>query len=91
MILRKWSILPVTLIALWSWHTISFNLSRYSGYYTQRLPHKKGTNPEWICSLKELYYLKKPHHLELMYDYNGDFFISNYQEPTTMSSYSILV
>lgn len=81
MILRKWFILPVTLIAL-SVLTLVDTLDTIPN-----VSHIK----KWICSLKELYYLKKPHHLELRYDYNGDFFISNYQEPTTISSYSILV
>lgn len=93
---KNWFAIPVILLALWGCYTVSFNLVRHSGYYAQHLPHKKGTNPELILTLKHLYYLEKPDHSNLRYDYDGtnaiivhgDFFITNYKEPIIISSKS---
>ena len=96
MISKKWFVIPVILLALWSCYVINFNLVRHSGYYAQHLPHKKGTNPELIFTLKHLYYLEKPNDSSLRYDYDGtsaiivdgDFFITSYKGPILMTSKS---
>lgn len=86
---KKWFAIPVILLALWGCYTVSFNLVRHSGYYAQHLPHKKGTNPELIFTLKHLYYLEKPNDSSLRYDYDGantiivdeNYSLYNYKEP----------
>lgn len=91
---KKWFAIPVILLALWGCYTVSFNLVRHSGYYAQHLPHKKGTNPELIFTLKHLYYLEKPDNSNLRYDYDGsntiivneEYFIDNHQDPKILLS-----
>ena len=93
---KKWVALSLILLALWGCYVINVNLVRHSGYYVQHLPHKKGTNPELIFTLKHLYYLEKPDNSSLRYDYDGansiivdeEFLIDNYTEPILISSNS---
>lgn len=89
---KKWLIISVCLLAFWGIYSISFNIVRHSGYYAQHLPHKDGTNPELIFTLKHLYYLEKPDDKSLRYDYDGmnaiivneEYFLSSHKEPKVL-------
>lgn len=89
---KKLLAVPALLLTLWGCYKIEFNLITYSGYYAQHLPHKKGTNPELIFTLKYLYYLKKPKNSHLRYDYDGantiivneEYSISGYKKPSIL-------
>lgn len=86
---KKLFAIPLVLIVLLSYRTVYLNLVTHSGYYAQHLPHKKGTNPELIFTLKYLYYLEKPKNSHLRYDYDGantiivdeKYSISSYKNP----------
>lgn len=93
---KKLLAVPALLLTLCGCYKIEFNLITYSGYYAQHLPHKKGTNPELIFTLKYLYYLEKPKNSNLDYDYDNDgvnsiivneeFSVSGYRSPIVYDS-----
>ena len=86
---KKLLAVPALLLTLWGCYKIEFNLITYSGYYAQHLPHKKGTRPELIFTLKHLTIIEKPKNSHLRYDYDGantiivdeKYSISSYKNP----------